>query len=91
MATYWQDSDGLAWLVQDGASAAPGWVKITQDAYVESVTAQEMAIAEHKAEMSDGDCAARKAVYEDLTASVHTKDWDEATIRFVARYTPGEC
>lgn len=90
--TYWQDPTGLVWFVQSGGSPQPGWTQITQAEYVDSVVARELVQAEVDATIDAlGDCAARKAAYVDLSASVHTKDWDESTIRYVARYTPGEC
>lgn len=41
-----------------------------------------------KAKVKADGKAAKKAVYDNLKASAHTKDWTDATIQAVAGYTP---
>jgi len=94
MAKRWfEDGAGVVWVVQDGADPAPGWVEVTESDYDTWYEDHQTFIANNKASNDLTNCLVRKAVYHDLKSSVHTADWDEATIRFLSNYDPdtSEC
>lgn len=67
----------------------PGWTVITLGAYNAQVALLTATDAADQAAAKLADCMARKAAYNVLVASVHTADWDDATIRLITGYYGG--
>lgn len=83
--------DDIFWELDDDQEPRTDWRKLTKPAYDKAVAAQAAAdqAASDAAVLTA--CAERKAIYDNLKASVHTSDWAEATIVALSGYTPGDC
>lgn len=75
----------------DGDYVPDGGVEITEAAYNAALAVLDADRLARQADAGLAECLIRKAVYDDLTASVHTSDWDAATIEYLSGYSPGDC
>lgn len=90
--TYYSIPGGVAFREDVDPLVFPppfGWSEITLGAYNAQVAllAANEAAAQAAAKLAD--CMARKHAYDVLTASVHTADWDDATIRLITGFYGG--